>query len=210
MVNQERSAEEHEDKVMGVGFRRRLPTFLSVAALAIGGFGVAACGDDESAGPEAGGAGAGGADVVEEEPEEGATGQPAEVTLTELLENPEAYVGQMVTVSGQVTDQEVDGEEGTAAAFTLGETVDEDLLVLPTAELTPEGITDESVIRVQGMVHEVNDTLADEEEFLFEEEEAVDDEFLSDFQDQVAIAATQIDTNIPRTDESGGDEEEIE
>ncbi len=73
------------------------------------------------------------------------------------------------------------------AAFTIGENVEQDLLVLPTAEMTPEGIEDDSVLRVQGTVREVSATLADQDDFLFEEGN-VDDGFLSDFQDEVAIA----------------------
>jgi hypothetical protein len=184
------------------GPRRRLPTLLSVAALAFGSLGIAACGEDESAGPESAGGGAGGADVAEEEPAQGATGARGEVTLSELLENPTRYVGQQVTVSGQVTDADVDREEASLAAFTLGEGVDEDLLVLPTqqVDVPASEITDESVLRVQGTVREVDEALADEGNFLFEDG---DDAFLGDFADQVAIAATQIDTNIPRTDASG-------
>ena len=145
--------------------------------------------------------------MVEEEPAQGATGTFQEVTLSELLENPAAFVGRQVTVSGRVTETDVDGESARPAAFTLGEGVDEDVLVLPTAQaqIPTDAITDDSVLRVQGTVREVGDTLAEEDEFLYEEEPA-EDAFLADFTDQVAIAATQVDTNIPRGDASGEEE----
>jgi hypothetical protein len=60
------------------------------------------------------------------------------------------YVGQQVTVSGEDTDADVDREEASPAAFTLGEGVDQDLLVLPTqqVDVPASEITDESVLRV--------------------------------------------------------------
>jgi hypothetical protein len=46
----------------------------------------------------------------------------------------------------------------------------------------------------------VDEALADEGDFLYEDG---DDGFLADYADQVALAATQTDTNIPRIDASG-------
>lgn len=181
--------------------RRRLSTLLSVGAIAFGSLGLAACGDEESAGPESAGGGAGGADVVEEEPAQGATAQPGEVTLTELLEEPERYVGQKVTVSGAVADASVDGEETALASFTLGEGVDKDLLVLPTSEgtLPSGGISDGDVLRVKGEVVRIDKGLEQEGDFRYE---AGDDRFLMEFDNEVALAATSVETDVPRTDES--------
>jgi hypothetical protein len=196
-VEQACNVSSHDERAKGVPAGRRIPTLLSVAALAIGGFGVAACGDEDSAGPESGGA-----DVVEQEPEEGAAGHLLEVTLSELVETPNAYIGQVVTVSGRVADQEADRDEASKAAFTLGEDVDDDVLVLPTVGVIAEGITDAGVVRVKGTVHQVEDALADQEELLYEQD-GVDDEFLDNFQDEVAIVATEIDTNLSGGDDAG-------
>lgn len=173
------------------GVRRRILALLSVAALAFGSLGIVACGEEESAGTESGGAGAGAADVGKEKPEQGAADQPREVTLSELLENPAVYVGEEVAVSGQVTST-VNRDGASPAAITLGESVDEDVLVLATqqAKATTSDIAGNRVLRVEGTVLEVDDALADEDEFLFEE--SGDDEFLADYADEVAIAATEI------------------
>lgn len=171
------------------GVRRRILALLSVAALAFGSLGIVACGEEESAGTESGGAGA--ADVGKEKPEQGAADQPREVTLSELLENPAVYVGEEVAVSGQVTST-VNRDGASPAAITLGESVDEDVLVLATqqAKATTSDIAGNRVLRVEGTVLKVDDALADEDEFLFEE--SGDDEFLADYADEVAIAATEI------------------
>ncbi len=176
---------------------RLIPTLLSVAALVTGAVGFAACADEDSAGPESGGA-----DVVAQQPDEGAAGHLREVTLSELVETPNAYIGQVVTVSGRVADDEVDRDEASMAAFTLGENVEDDVLVLPTVDVTAEGIRDTTVVRVKGTVHQVEDALAERGQFRYEQD-SVDDEFLDSFQDEVAIAATEIDANIAAGEDGG-------
>jgi len=180
--------------------RRTLPTLLSVGAIAFGSLGLIACGEEESAGPESGGGGAGSA--AEEEPAQGAGAQPGEVTLGELLEEPERYAGQEVTVSGAVADSSVNGEENALASFTLGERVDEDLLVLPVSAGTvpAAGISDGQVLRVTGKVVRIDERLEQEDDFLYE---AGDDRFLMEFENEVALAATSVETDVARTDEPG-------
>jgi hypothetical protein len=73
--------------------------------------------------------------------------------------------------------------------------------VLPTARADiPSGKITDGDLCVRGTVREVDDTLADDGAFLYED--VGDDEFLGDFADEVALAATKVDTNITRTDAS--------
>lgn len=176
------------DRIRG---QRGVATMLSVAALSFGGVGLAACGEEEPV-----------EDVATEEPaiDEGpeVTEEPAEeetqieeTTLPRLLSDPEQFVGKTVEVAGAVLDEEVDGESNTGAAFTIGEVLDEDLLILPQSELTPEGIVEESVVTVRGTVVQVTQNVTEEEDFLFEDE-GIDDAFLDDFEGEYAIRATEI------------------
>jgi hypothetical protein len=109
---------------------------------------------------------------------------------------------QTVTVSGAVADSSVDGEENALASFTLGERVDEDLLVLPVSAGTvpAAGISDGQVLRVTGKVLRIDERLEQEDDFLYE---AGDDRFLMEFENEVALAATSVETDVARTDESG-------
>lgn len=184
---------DHQDLLDRFRSQRGLATLLSVAALSFGGVGLAACGEDEPA-----------EEVVTEEPATEETPEvveePAEededveqTTLPRLLENPEDFVGQTVDVAGAVIDEEVVGESNTGAAFTIGEVLDEALLILPRSgsDLTPEGIVEESVVTVRGTVVEVTQNVVEEEDFLFEEE-GMDDAFLDEFEGEYAIVATEI------------------
>lgn len=192
-----RNDRSYDERLERAPTGRRLPTLLSVATLVLGMSGFASCADEESAGPESAGA-----DAAEQQPDEKSAGHLQEVTLSELVETPNAYIGQVVTVSGRVADDDVDREKASMAAFTLGENVDDDVLVLPTVGATTEGVGDATVVRVKGTVHQVEDALAEQGEFRYEQD-AVDDEFLDDFQDEIAIAATEIETNIPAGTEAG-------
>lgn len=171
--------------------------FLSIAALIIGAVGFAACGDEDSAGPESGGA-----DVAEQQPVGGGAGHLQEVTLSELGETPNAYIGQVVTVSGRVADDDVDRDRASMAAFSLGESVEDDVLVLPTVDAGAEGISEASVVRVKGTVHQVEDALAERQELLYEQD-GIDDEFLDNFRDEIAIVATEIDTEVAAGEDGG-------
>lgn len=179
---------DHQDLLDRFRSQRGFATLLSVAALSFGGVGLAACGEDE---PVEEVATEETPEVVEEPAEEDADVE--QTTLPRLLSNPEDFVGQTVDVAGAVIDEEVDGESNTGAAFTIGEVLDEDLLILPQSEsdLTPEGIVEESVVTVRGTVVEVTQNVAEEEDFLFEEE-GMDDAFLDEFEGEYAIAATEI------------------
>lgn len=192
-----RNVSRYEQWLTSVPAGRRIPTLLSIAALSCGAVAFAACGDEESAGPESGGA-----DVAEQEPVDGGAGHLQEVTLSELGETPNAYIGQVVTVSGRVADDDADRDRASMAAFTLGESVDDDVLVLPMVDAGAEGISDASVVRVKGTVHQVEDALAEREELLYEQD-GIDDEFLDNFQDEIAIVATQIDTDLPAGEDGG-------
>ncbi len=183
---------EYETWIAGVRRPRRVATWLSVAALSLGGLGLAACGEEEPV------AGDQETEIVEDEaavtePETVSEGsdEVERVTLPRLLSDPQQFVGQTVSVAGAVRDEEVDGEQNVGAAFTIGDALDEDLLVLPTAELTPQGITEDSVVIVEGTVRDLDDALVDQEQFLFEEE-GIKDTFLNEFEDEVALVATRI------------------
>lgn len=182
---------EPEGWLGGIRRRRGTATFLSIAALSFGGLGLAACGEEEpvTTNEEA--------EILETEPpvseeEDDAVSVDAEqVTLPRLLEDPQQWVGKTVAVAGGVTDEEVDGEQNLGAAFTIGDNLEEDLLVLPQAELTPEGITEGSVVTVEGTVRSVDEALAGQDEFLYEKE-GLDAAFLDDFEGEVALVATKI------------------
>ena len=184
---------EHEDRCGGIRRPRRAATFLSVAALSFGTLGLAACGEEEPVTAEEE------AEVVETETPVAEADdvdvdvdvEPENVTLPALLEDRQEWVGKTVSVAGGVTDEEVDGEQNVGAAFTIGDNLEEDLLVLPREELTPEGITEGSVVTVEGTVRNVDEALAGQEDFLFEKE-GLDAGFLDDFDGEVALVATKI------------------
>ena len=183
---------EPEGWLGGIRCQRGTATFLSIAALSFGALGLAACGEEEPATTD------GEAEALETEPpvsegeDDAVSAVDAEdVTLPRLLEDPQQWVGKTVSVAGGVTDEEVDGEQNLGAAFTIGDNLEEDLLVLPQAELTPEGITEGSVVIVEGTVRSVDEALAGQDEFLYEKE-GLDAAFLDDFEGEVALVATKI------------------
>lgn len=183
---------EREDRFGGIRRQRGAATFLSVAALSFGALGFAACGEEEPVTAEEE------AEIVETEtPAADETDdvdvdvEPEQVTLPALLEDPQEWVGKTVAVAGAVADEEVDGEQNLGAAFTIGANLEEDLLVLPQQELTPEGITEGDVIIVEGTVRDVDEALAGQDDFLFEKE-GLDADFLDEFDGEVALVATKI------------------
>lgn len=183
--------------------RRRLSVLLSVGALAAGGGAVAGCGGDESPDNEASGGGQTAPSTQEQAPASG-------VTVADILSNPQQYIGQQVTVEGEIA-QIVD-EPGV---FTIGEGGVEspgvqdaagELLVLPTqdAQAADEEISAGNILSVQGTVQIVSANIAEEEDFLFEE--AGDTSFLEQFQDQPAVVATQVEWDTPPALEDEGQE----
>lgn len=162
--------------------RRGLPaTLLSTGVMAFAAF-AAGCGD-ESSGPET--AGGSTNPAAEAEPEESA----AEVTFSEVLEDPDRYVGEQVTVSAGV-----DEVVTIPGAFTLGGELDDDeLIVMPTvdAEVPTARIDEDAVVRVQGEVTRVDTDLYDDNDLLFEEDDEFDIDAYED--DAPAIIASQIE-----------------
>lgn len=157
--------------------RHRLAGLAGVAAIGLGA--LTGCGGSE--GPETAG---GGPQPADAEPSE----SPSEVTFNEVLSNTEPYLGKTVAVSA-----EVDEVIGTPGAFTLGGEVDDDeLIVLPTAdaEVPQADIDEDTAVRVQGRVVEVNSALTDDEDLLFEEEG--DFALLDDYDGKPGIVASSV------------------
>lgn len=203
--------------------RRRLSVLMSAGVLALGGGAAAGCGGEESAGSEAAGGGPP-APSAEDVP---ADQQPSEVTLAEILANPQQYTGQQVTVSGEVsqvvvqpgaftlgagveTEGEAEGPVGGAgeserpgaAQEGLGaEGGDGQLVVLPTqsGQLPQGGISEGDIVRVQGTVQLISANIAQEDEFLFEN--TGDTAFLQQFQNQPALTAMQVELDTPAQDQ---------
>lgn len=179
--------------------RGRLPALLSVAVLAAGGLAVAGCGDDDEEVAE----------EVGDEPvqvEEGAE----EATLSEILENTDEFIGQEVTVTGEVQDVVVD-----PGVFTLGEEEEGPLgaeeeqpqqrlvvLVRSGVELQPGEVAPGTAVRVQGTVQRVSPDIEREDEFLFQEDEEEEEAFLVELEGEPAILATQVDVNIPEEEQA--------
>jgi len=170
--------------------------------------GISACGD--SAGPEAGvtvedlqdvesridaldervgvleESGAVPEDLDDEPPE----------ALPDFFKDADVFVGQQVTVSGEVTDVLTATDAGTA--FRIAGEVGDPITVVTT--MPPQDLSIEDVIRVSGQVLVLRrDTF--EQEFgvaadqLFEHP----DGFFDEAEDQIAIAAEQVDV-LPEQD----------
>ncbi len=174
-------------RLAGPGHRAQ---WVGALALALGALGAVACGE-ESAGPEARGAGAGGCTAGEG----GGLPQQREVTLDELNDTPKRFVGQLVTVSGEVQRVVV-----SPGAFALGSTGDQDpaVVVLPTKRATiPQGrVSKGDTVRVQGTVCPVSAQIGERDDFLFENEEGFNaDEAFEEF--RAGIAASKVDTTVP-------------
>ena len=185
--------------------RRRLSVLMSVGVLAVGGGAVAGCGGDEES-PDSGASGGGQQGGGQQDG--GQQQIPASgVTLADILSNPQQYTGQQVTVEGEIA-QIVD-EPGV---FTIGEggvdvegvqDAGGELLVLPTqgAQATDEEISAGNILSVQGTVQIVSANIAEENDFLFEEEG--DTSSLEQFQDQPVVIATQVEWDAPAVLEEG-------
>jgi hypothetical protein len=130
---------------------------------------ILSSGGDDSAGPERG------------------------VTLADVLGEPERYLGQQVTVSGEVARLAV-----ARGAFTIGDRVsprEDDLIVVPppSGRSDPGELDEGSIVRVRGTVRRAA-TRSDDEDLLFEDEE---DDALDEFEGEVAIDATRVDVLRP-------------
>lgn len=103
-------------------------------------------------------------------------------TVSEILENPDEFTGETVAVSGEV--DALVGEN----AFTLGG--GEDGLLVVSSNL-PGAVTDDTVLQAVGPVRMF--TVAD-----FEDELGIqlDDELFAEFENQPAVAAEEINTNV--------------
>jgi hypothetical protein len=112
------------------------------------------------------------------------------VTLADVLDDPEEYLGRTVTVSGEV-DRLVIG----ARAFTIGDrlatTDEDDLLVIPrqSARAGAEAVDVASVVRVEGVVRRFT-TPVEDDDLLFDDEE---DDALDEFEGEPAIVVTDIE-----------------
>lgn len=160
--------------------------WLGAVTLALAVLAAVGCGG-ESAAPEADGVRAEGCRA--EEP--GGLPQQREVTLDELNSTPKRFVGQEVTVSGEVQRVVI-----SPGAFAVGSTGDRDpaVVVLPTKRATiPERrISKGDTVRVQGTVCPVSGEIGEGEDFLFEEEIVNAEEAFDEF--RAGIAASEVDT----------------
>lgn len=174
--------------------RMRFPRVLATAALVPAALGLIACGQ-ESSGPEAGGGGQGGTTNAQGT---SAPQQPREVTLDELNTNTRRYMGQKVTVSGEVQQVVV-----SPGAFTVGSTGDENaaVVVLPTkkAKIPSNRLSEGDTVRVQGTVRPVSARISQDDDFLFEDREGFNEEqeLFQEFKNRVGIAASKVDARIP-------------
>lgn len=173
------------------------PRWIRLAVLlVVGAFVLGACGDDDSAGPDAGVTvddleqletriGALEDQVAALEEEGGATADDGATDDAELI-------GQTVTVSGEVT-RAVDangfvmtGEDEDLSA--LGPDIGDGILVVSADD---PGVSEGDVVQVVGTVREF--TIS---EFEADLETDLDDDLYGDFEGDVALAANSIDTTV--------------
>ncbi len=149
---------------------RHLRFLLAAVGIAVTvAFLVVVAGEDESAGPDPG------------------------VTLSDVLDDPEDYLGEVVTVSGEV--ERLDPRPG---AFTIGEQPDaqeNELFVLPKADsgYDPQRLDADSVVRVEGRVRRVSPP-EDDDGGLHDDYE---DDAVDEFEGELGIDATRIEV-LPR------------
>ncbi len=132
---------------------------------------VVVSGGNESAGPERG-----------------------ETTLRELLENPDDYVGETVTVSGEVNRPDV-----ATGAFTIGDRVaaqENELFVLPTeaSGFDRHEVAASSVVRVAGTVARIEPALDEDDDLIHDDTE---DDAFDEFEGELAVKATRVEVLEP-------------
>jgi len=159
----------------------RLAALLTAAVLATGA--VAGCGDEEEPATAGEPAPTQEASPVDEAGE-------TNLTMRELLRDPEAYVNEEVTVTGEVVDTIV--EPGAFTIGTTGAGNDEALIVLPTADaqIPQDTVERGDVVIVRGAVETVTD--ADPDRFLYGEAEP-EAGFLGSYLDRPGIVASSVD-----------------
>ena len=173
----------------------RLAALLTTVALAAGA--VAGCGDDEEEPAAAGQEPAAQAEPAAPVDEAGETN----VTIREVLRNPEEYVNDEVTITGQVVRTIV--EPGAFTIGTSGAANDEELIVLPTAEAQypEEALEEGDVVIVRGAIETVTDESPDE--LLYEEAEP-NAGFLGRYLDRPGIVASSVDVGDAAPGETQG------
>lgn len=142
----------------------------TIAAVAIAvtvAFLIIVTGQNESAGPERG-----------------------DITLRELLDDPEDHLGQTVVVSGEVNRLDV-----ATGAFTIGDRFiaqENELFVLATRDsgFRRAELSEDSVVRVQGTVRRIEPALHDDDDLLHDDSE---DDAFDDFEGELAVKATRIE-----------------
>lgn len=164
-------------------------------ALALTLTGVAACSEDDSAGPEAGAVTAEDLQGLEDrvgalEEAVGALGDGADAGADGEPAGQSDVIGQEVTVSAEVSELITSTDAGSA--FRIGADSGASVAVLATAQ--PEGLDTNDVVQITGTVRMVNrDSF--EQDFgiaegdLFEDADA----FFQEFEGQLGIAATNIE-----------------
>lgn len=123
-------------------------------------------------------------------PEDGS--QPVELTVSQLLTDPESYVDQRVSVSGAVFEPDLDENPSVPAVFTLGASAQDDLLVLPTeqADIPSAELGEGEVLEVQGRIVEFTEDLGETNDFLYE---SVEGGLLPNAEDPVALVANDVE-----------------
>jgi hypothetical protein len=176
---------------------RRLAALL--ATLALAGGAVAGCGDEEEEPASAGQEPAAQTDEGSPVDEAGETN----VTIREVLRNPDSYLNDEVTISGEVVETIV--EPGAFTIGTSGAENDEQLIVLPTADAQyPEDALEVGdVVIVSGAIETVTD--AEPNRFLYEEAEP-NAGFLGRYVDRPGIVATSVDVGDAASGETQGDD----
>ena len=172
-----------------------LVVLVAASALLLG-----ACAQDDSAGPDAG--------VTVSDLEEldrritaledrvGAAEEQGDAAVDGGATEDEELIGQTVTVSGEVTKTiDVNGfvmSSDDEDLETVGPQIGEGILVVSASD---PGVSQGDVVQVVGTVREF--VIAD-----FEEELGIDldDDLYREFEDQVALTANSVDTNVPAED----------
>jgi hypothetical protein len=84
------------------------------------------------------------------------------VTLRDVTADPAHYVGQSVTVSGEIAENSYLSTADASIALVLGDDAGQNLLVLPRAgAAVPRDLTEDTVLRVRGTVGQRPATLDD-------------------------------------------------
>lgn len=191
-----------ERDIRSTDSRGPLRTAATGAALVLALTGIAACSDDDSAGPEAGAVTLDDFQSLEErvggleedvgvlQDEVGGLGAGAGVDDGPGAGEASDIIGQEVTVSAEVSELITTTDVGSA--FRIGAEGGPSVAVLATSP--PEGLDANDVVQITGTVRMVQRT-SFEEDFGIAEDELFDDPdfFFDDFEGELGIAATSIE-----------------